>query len=795
MKKLSQELAEGSIVLLKNDGGLLPLSPGSKVSVFGRAQIKTVFSGNGSGAVRCNGKCILNALYDAGINPEPVLSSFYRKEAAKEPEDIIDWDTLIKTGNSGFAYEIFGRYHAPFEEYDISKELMAKVRNYSDTALLVIGRSAGGEECDRHLYDDYLLTKSEMQLVKQVCGAFEKVVLILNINGLVDLGFIKEYPAVKSVIFMGIAGEDGSSAIADILVGKISPSGKLAFTIAEHYEDYPSSKDFSFDKNDPLTYESYGLSAKENGSVGFDKSPVTVYREGIYTGYRYFDTFNVQPLFPFGHGLSYTSFSLEHKKVEKKTALLSVTVRVTNIGKTFGREVIQLYAAPKNPRIEQPAKKLWGFEKTKLLVPKESEEITIELPLRELAVYEEDSAAWIIQKDVYLIELGSSSQNTENIGGIAVKEDILLKKCVNRLGLRECNRGKIRFLRHIPEGFISPGFENVLKKEDIGRESTMLSEECCDFFDFSTEELAALCVGYGPGVPFSAFCKDNLPNTVCGKDGSDLTESDHPTGRLGYVSPAMPKRGIHSISYADGPAGVGETIWPSEMLLACSFDRELWYRFGDMAGKECEEKGIDVWLAPAVNLHRNPLCGRNFEYFSEDPLLTGICAVEIARGLQENHSVLVCPKHFAANEQETYRRGSAKLNYDAADSIMEERVLHEIYLKPFEMLVKNVKIACIMTSFNKINGTFSAGSRDLCTHILREDWGFHGAVVSDWGDMDTVADGADAIKAGNDIVMPGGPPVIKQILNGCESEKLRREDLETAVLHLLVMLKRLDKFK
>lgn len=197
---------------------------------------------------------------------------------------------------------------------------------------------------------------------------------------------------------------------------------------------------------------------------------------------------------------------------------------------------------------------------------------------------------------------------------------------------------------------------------------------------------------------------------------------------------------------------------------------------------------VQVWLAPAANMHRNPLGGRNFEYISEDPYLTGICGCEIAKGVQENHPVIVCPKHFAVNEQETFRRGSSKKNYDAVDSILSERAAREIYLKPFEMMVKEADVHCIMTSFNKINGTFAGGSDDLCTHILREEWGFRGAVVTDWGDMDVVVDGADAVAAGNDIVMPGGPPVIGQILKGLEQGRVTRAQMEKAVSNLLDML-------
>ena len=308
--------------------------------------------------------------------------------------------------------------------------------------------------------------------------------------------------------------------------------------------------------------------------------------------------------------------------------------------------------------------------------------------------------------------------------------------------------------------------------------------------DLSVEELAALCVGYGPGTPFAAVGDRSGPSTIFDDKGNPLTTNSHPAGYPGYVSPAIEKKNIRSVFYKDGPAGIGGIAWPTEMLLACAFDRELWQEFGDAVGAECEEQQVDVWLAPAANLHRNPLCGRNFEYFSEDPYLAGVCACEITKGVQTGRNVIVCPKHFAVNEQETFRRGNTGKNVDAVDSILTERAARELYLKPFEMLVREAHIACIMTSFNKINGKFAAGNQDLCTHILREEWGFDGVVVTDWGDMDIVVDGADAVAAGNDVVMPGGPPVIRQILKGYQEGRVTRADMELAVSHLLAMVRK-----
>ena len=229
------------------------------------------------------------------------------------------------------------------------------------------------------------------------------------------------------------------------------------------------------------------------------------------------------------------------------------------------------------------------------------------------------------------------------------------------------------------------------------------------------------------------------------------------------------------------------TCFPTAATIANSWNQDLGEEIGQALGEEAASMDVNILLGPGLNIKRSPLCGRNFEYFSEDPYLTGICACEITKGVQENHPVLVCPKHFAVNEQETFRRGSSRKNYDAVDSILTERTAREIYLKPFEMLVRDAKVACIMTSFNKINGIFAGANKDLCTHILREEWGFEGAVVTDWGDMDIVTDGADAVAAGNDIVMPGGPPVIAQILKGVQEKRVTRRELENAVSHLLDM--------
>lgn len=814
-KKIAGRIVEESIVLLKNEERLLPFSDGKEIAFFGRAQISTLFSGNGSGGANVAGcRTILGECEKCGIMPEPMLKGFYEYKVGSEAvteTDEFDWTKVSEMVNSGIMYEIFGKYHPPLEEYEVPGTLLCQAAEKTDTAVFIIGRNFGGEECDRHLPEDYYLTRSEVKLLKDVCSHFTNVVAVLNVNGLIDLSWINRYPSMKSLLFLGIPGEEGAAALAKVLTGEVNPSGKLPVTIAEKYEDYPSAGHFSWDKENLehiLSYEDYGLSAKANGSTGFLKSPVTVYREDIYSGYRYFDTFGKKVLYPFGYGLSYTEFLISSRKIEKAENGVLVSATVCNTGRVPGKEVVQVYLAKNNPGqgLERPERELKGFVKTSLLRPGKETRVRIMIPWRDMAAYDMEKAAWVIEKGDYFLQVGNSSRNTKPAGLIHVEEEILTEQCTNRLGVAECNRGKIDFLsakdgydRKMNTG--QPALKEwkgrilTVTEKDLAEEKSagIINSDKVDLSDLSATELAALCVGFGPGTPFAAVGDRSDPSTLFEEDGRPLTVNNHPTGYPGYVSPSIERKGMKSVFYKDGPAGIGGIAWPTEMLIACAFDRKIWRAFGDAVGTECEDQQVNVWLAPAVNLHRNPLCGRNFEYFSEDPYLTGVCACEIAKGVQEGRAVIVCPKHFAANEQETFRRGSAGRNIDAVDSILTERALRELYLKPFEMLVRDAHAACIMTSFNKINGCFTGGSKELCTHILREEWGFEGAVVTDWGDMDIVVDGADAVAAGNDIVMPGGPPVIRQIQKGMEEGRVDRGDLERAVSHLLIMVDRIQE--
>lgn len=804
VKQAARRAVEGSAVLLKNQGNLLPFASGKTLALFGWAQVDSVLSGNGSGAAR-GGKApsIAQALGEAGFGLVEPLAAFYRQaveedKKAHPPE--FDASQIKEAVNSGLMYEIFGKYTPNPQEFSIPAGLLEEAASQTDTALWVVGRKSGGEECDRHLENDYYLSQQEQALLEQLCAVFPKVAVVLNINGLMDLSWIEDHPQIQAALFLGVPGEEGPAALAELLLGKVTPSGKLSVTIAKDGEDYPAWKDFSWDKDHPdsiLTYQDYGLTPPDTEGK-FARRPVTAYREDIYLGYRYFDSFNVQPLYPFGFGLSYTEFSITPVGVTKTPQGVRVKVVVKNIGACKGKEVVQLYTSAVNTALPHPAKELKAFAKTGGLVPGGEEALTLTIPWKELASYSEEAGAWRIEAGTYLLRLGNSSANVQTVGAVQVEESILAARTGNRLSMNPEYREQLDLLTGKP-------FREELPQDCPVISLTAGDMALCqapavpvvDCAQLSDRELAALCVGFGAGLPFPNLRDTEDPPTIQGEDGRFLTENDHLRGFNGYVSPAIPEKGIHSVFYKDGPAGVGETAWPGEMLLACSFDGELLRSMGDAIGVECESQQVDVWLAPALNLHRHPLGGRNFEYYSEDPLLAGACARALMQGVQENHNVLVCAKHFAANEQETYRRGSAKQEngvpaFDAVDTLVTERALRELYLKPFQMAVE-AGLHCVMTSFNKINGAFAGGSKDLCTHILREEWGFDGAVVTDWGDMDIVVDGADAVAAGNDVVMPGGPPVIAQILKGLEEGRLTRREMETAVGHLLSMVKRLGR--
>ena len=798
--RMAQQAVEESAVLLKNENDLLPLPRGSKAAFFGWAQEDPVISGNGSGAARSQRELnFVSACEQAGIAPVESVLEFYRqwrRETRQDAGSQLDFAQMKELVNSGAMYEIFGTYTPNPTEPSVPRELVEAAARETDTAVWILGRRAGGEECDRRLENDYYLSQEEKELLESLRQCFQNIVVVVNSNGVVDLTWAADCPQVRSLLFLGVPGEAGPVALGRLLTGAATPCGKLAFTLPRQVEDYPSWEDFTWDKDHPettRTYETYGLLPPEGGD--FALRPVTPYREDLYLGYRYFDTFGVEPLYPFGFGLSYTSFSLKPLTGRRVGEGVFLEVEVQNTGIRPGREVVQAYLRAQGTRSPRPLRELKAFGKTRLLAPGQGETVKLFVPWRELACFAEDRSAWVVEAGVYALEVGDCSRSLELAAVIQAEEDILLEQGAPWLLLREDYREKLEFLQGPRrEDAIEPGNCPVWRLTFVPapeKGQPLLLPPLPQ--GLSQRELACLCVGYGPGVPFSAFLETEAPSSLTEESGKPLTVNDHPVGWAGNTSPAIPEKGIHSLFYKDGPAGVGGVAWPTEMLLACSFDRKLLQSVGQAIGDECLDLGVNVWLAPALNLHRHPLGGRNFEYYSEDPFLSGALAAAVIQGVQEGRPVMCCAKHFAGNEQETFRRGSHKLHCDAVDTLATPRALRELYLRPFEMAVREGGLHCVMTSFNKVNGTFAGGSRDLCTGILREEWGFDGLVVTDWGDMDLVVDGADAVAAGNDVIMPGGPPVAEQILRGLEEGRVTREDLERSVRRLLGLLRRVDR--
>lgn len=821
-RKLAREIAGDAMVLLENRDKILPLCSGQKVAVFGRTQNDIIIGGGGSGASHSDSVLpLMSELKNAGLIVNSELEKFYIESyehelANRDTSNDIDFSKLEGLVSSGLIYELFGKYNGIKSEPLPGEVLVSDAAKETDVAIYILGRATGGEECDRRLESDYYLDESEIKLVSLINDHFRNIIVIYNINGLVDMSWMEKYPNIKAALFMGTLGEQAAGALADILTGVTTPSGKLSQTVALSYNDYPSSTHFSFNKDNPesiKTYEDYGLDATANGSKGFDISPVTVYAEDIFVGYRYFDTFNKPVLYPFGFGLSYADFDVKCDGVSLENGNLKIKASVTNTSSNYsGREVVEAYISKPDSGVKRSRIEFKAFAKTGLLKPGESEAVTLSFEASDLAYFDEKEMAFIIEQGIYELLIGTSSADTEKVANITVADSFPVKRVKADIGFSKANEGKVKLLEtstHAHALKAASKYEIVITSQDIPVTETRAAEYSFEadaatstlkdvvsgkvtmeefVNQMSAEELAVLCNGYGPGLPFGGIGL-SLPSTIKDSAGNDIAYNSHESAANGYVNPAIEKYGIPSCFYKDGPASVGKTAWPTGMMLSCTFDRDLLYEFGRACGEEAVSLKVSSWLAPGMNIIRNPIEGRAFEYFSEDPYLCGVCGTSIALGAMENNNITVCPKHFALNEQETYRRGNLKKKIDAVDSIVSARAAREIYLKPFEMIITKAKPTTIMTSFNKINGVFAAGNYALNTLILREEWGYDGVVVTDWGDMDIVVDGADAVAAGNDVIMPGGPPVIKQVLKGLEEGRVSIYDMRVSVAHLMNFVK------
>ncbi|MBP5383401.1 MAG: glycoside hydrolase family 3 C-terminal domain-containing protein [Lachnospiraceae bacterium] len=801
--ELSRSLAGECPVLLENDG-TLPLA-GKTVALYGRGARKTIKGGTGSGDVNTRfSVTVEEGLKDAGftITTKEWLDRNEKHYLQKR-------DEYTKTLNEEAAKRgipsFLMAFGMPFiEPADLLIE-PAELKNESDTALYVISRNSGEGSDRKNEPGDYAFYTEELDNIRRVADYYKHTVVILNIGGVMDLSPLREIAGVGAVLLMSQLGNIGGYVLADILTGKVNPSGKLVDTWACKYADYPSSATFS--SNDGNVDDEY-------------------YTEDIYVGYRYFDSYGVKPLYPFGYGLSYTTFQINAGSVAQSGDRISVTVSVKNTGTCAGKEVVQVYYSAPDGKLNKPYQELAAFAKTKLLSPGEAQELCISFPIAQMASYCENCAAWVLEAGDYLIRVGNASDNTEIAAAVTLAEKVKTEVLKNLFAdadpklsgpdrmtgeNTDCAKRRAEDAKKAGTTWtIDPGriiskevsYSPLPRRELTDRFSEKLTVDDirsgkCKIEDLvaqlSIEELADLCIGSMRGGVASVIGEASMvvPGAA-GDSSANLFE----------------ERGIRNLILADGPAGLrltphfrtdldgkllkgGETFGdtteafpemeegtyvdyyqyctaiPIGWALAMAWNAELLEQTGSMVGKEMQQFGVDLWLAPAMNIHRNPLCGRNFEYYSEDPYVSGIAAASITKGVQSHAGRGTTIKHYAANNQENNR------NY--TNSHISERALREIYLKGFEICVRESQPLSVMTSYNLINGTHAACNYDLIQGALRDEWGFDGVVMTDWfasKDMPEISMPSDiypcsspvgCIYAGNDLQMPGGQDLVDEI--------------------------------
>lgn len=729
---LRRAAAEGA-VLLKNDG-LLPLENNETVALFGRVQSEWFYTGYGSGG-DVNKPYAVNLIEGirgcSALQLYEPLAKLYSDWSEKNPIDHGFW----------------GHWPRFYPEMPLPKEVAADAAAKADCAVVTIGRSSGEDRENALEKGSFYLTDDERKLLETVTEVFEKTVVLFNVGSIMDLSWLHDFgDKIGAVLLVWQGGMESGNAVADLLCGAVCPSGKLTDTIARQYADYPSANDF--------------------GAAEFNN-----YTEDIFVGYRWFETFKPETvLYPFGYGLSYTDFSVQFtgQKEEKDGFALSCTV--TNTGKKYsGKTVVQVYVEPPCGALGTPARVLCGFAKTDVLAPGKTQDLTINIPTARLASYDESgvtgyTSAYVLQQGVYGFYLGENVRDAVRVAEITKAETELVEqlsqaaapvqsftvcRAKDNHGGRALSREPVylskvdlkqRILDTLPKAVEQTG-DRGIKLCDV-RDGKATMDDFVAQLDLT--ELEAISRG--------AY----IMNSPLGVPGN--------AGVYGGVLPSLREKGVPPVTTTDGPSGIRLqsccSLLPIGTLLACTFDEALVEELYKALGAEMREKCTDVLLAPGINIHRNPLCGRNFEYYSEDPLVTGKIAAAAVRGLQSN-GVSACVKHFACNNQE-FRRSTN-------DSRVSERALREIYLKGFEICVKEAAPQNIMTSYNKINGVHGHYQYELCTTILREEWHYDGCVMTDWWmrsqkspEFPKLRDNAYRVRAQVDVLMPGGKRVGKQ---------------------------------
>lgn len=705
-EKCLQSAEEGT-VLLKNDNAVLPIKD-EKISVFGRCQINYFYVGYGSGGDvnQPYEVSLIDGLRNNGVMLNEELLSIYEKWCADNPI------------NHGF----WGHWPMNYPEMELSADVVKKAGDNSDKAIVVLGRAAGEDRENKLEKGSFYLTDTEINMLNLVTANFDKVIVIMNCGNVVDMSWVKDYnDKISGIIYAWQCGMESGNAIANILTGKTNPSGKLADTIAVKYEDYPSAKDF--------------------GNLEYNN-----YTEDIFVGYRYFETFAPEKaLYPFGFGLSYTAFDIEPVSFEYDENI-KISVKVTNTGDVAGKEVVQIYVSAPSVKLHKAKKSLVAFKKTKELTPNESETLEFVIKPYDFASFDEDIYSYVLEEGEYVF-LAGNSVKTETVAGKVALEHTVLEELSQicpvknpfKLITGEMTKTgdldlKKRILDNLPKGIGFKG-DKGYKLEDVKAGKISLDEFISQL---DNKELEALTRGQG---------KMDSHYGVVGNAGA-----------FGGIIPSLQEKGIPPIITTDGPAGIRirkyTSLIPCGTALACTWNTPLIEELTSVMGAELAHHKSDVLLAPGMNIHRNVLCGRNFEYFSEDPLLSGKMAGAYTRGIQSGGGS-ACPKHFACNNQEVKRTTN--------DSRLTQRALREIYLKGFEICVKEASPLNIMTSYNKINGVWSHYNYDLVTTVLRGEWGYEGNVMTDWWmqkspspEFPSIKDNAYRVRSQVDVLMPGG---------------------------------------
>ncbi len=803
-RNVARKAAAEGIVLLHNDG-VLPLKE-KEIAVFGGGASYTMKGGTGSGDVNeRESVSVLQGLRNAGfiIANEDWLSDYDKRYE----EGHVAWRDSILDVVSDPDEQAFFEYYAshPFE---MPKGRPISAEDFGDTktAIYVLSRVCG-EGADRTTEKgDYYPTDTELTELRAIASLGKQIVLLLNIGAPIDMQEICKIQEIKGIVLISQPGEDGGNAVADVLTGKETPSGKLTDTWAIDYHDFPIADTFSH----------------QNGDIYNEK-----YEGGIYVGYRYFDSFNVKPLYPFGYGLSYTTFDVRGQGVFVNTERLQVIATVTNTGKTYsGKDVVQVYATLPQRGMTKEFKRLCGFAKTKILAPGESQTLTIQFPAKALASFDEERGAFVTEKGLYGIWTGDSSDNIELMGLLTVAEDAVIEEvpavCPLQQPLDEIE----------PDRELAKKMEQSWQKEAVAKRLTAIpfaptpertAEYRMDDVDrmahakaagLSVEQMIPLCIG-----------------EITASQNYVGSSSIRVPGAAGETTSSLQGDGIAPVTMADGPAGLrltreyevdasgkaltvsfGQsleggffirnkkesgntkyyqycTAFPIGTMLAQTWNTDLVEEVGRAVAKEMEIFHISWWLAPGMNIHRNPLCGRNFEYYSEDPVVSGYIAAAMTNGVQDGNGTGTTIKHFACNNQEDNRMGS--------DSIISQRALREIYLRGFEIAVKLSQPMSIMTSYNLVNGVHSANNADLCTEVARKEWGFKGMIMTDW--TTTFPNGGstpyECIKAGNDLIMPGYQGDFDDINKAVEEGKLTEDELRACAERMINIIARTNAYE